>query len=54
MVQFAEQPSPFTRCRHRDAGLIVIEEDDTIMMLPALTVDQDTVAKALAILEDAS
>jgi acetylornithine/succinyldiaminopimelate/putrescine aminotransferase len=40
--------------RCRDAGLIVIEEEDTLMMLPPLTVDEQTVEQALEILERAS
>jgi acetylornithine/succinyldiaminopimelate/putrescine aminotransferase len=40
--------------RCRDAGLIVIEEEDTLMMLPPLTVDEETVEEALEILERAS
>lgn len=40
--------------RCRDAGLIVIDEEDTIIMLPALTVDEKTVDQALSILERAS
>lgn len=40
--------------RAKDAGLIVIDEEDTIMMLPACTVDEKTVDQALAILERSS
>jgi acetylornithine/succinyldiaminopimelate/putrescine aminotransferase len=41
-----------TRCRNH--GLLVVAEDDALMMLPACTVDEDTVDEALAILEEAA
>jgi acetylornithine/succinyldiaminopimelate/putrescine aminotransferase len=40
--------------RCKDRGLIVIDEEDTLVMLPALTLDEKTADEALSILERAS
>jgi acetylornithine/succinyldiaminopimelate/putrescine aminotransferase len=40
--------------RCRDHGLIVVPEEDALMMLPACTVDEDTVDEALGIIENAA